>query len=104
MKEKMTELINHAFVDQSDRKGIYTAYDTADYLIAHNVTVLPCRPGDKLYVPSTLFDTAIPFVVERVELCQDRVQIIDSYGNVWTVDDIGKNVFLTSREAEAVLR
>ncbi len=41
-KEKLIELLNNSFAEQSEKRGLLTAPHTATDLIAHGVTVQEC--------------------------------------------------------------
>ena len=62
-RERLVELLKKA--DESASNKMITDYedaikDNADYLIANNVVVLPCKAGDTVYQPSYKFTKCSP--------------------------------------------
>lgn len=100
-KEKLIELLSE------HHSGNYNeAQRIADYLLANGVFVLPCKVGDTLYRIIKPKYTK-PFVWSGV----DTVEVIGAgyrspFGgfSYVSVDDFGKNAFLTREEAEAALK
>lgn len=78
----------------------FTEY-LADYLIAHGVTVLPCKVGDTIF---HLYEKQgiVPKKVKRIQIGSYGIMIADGNG-AFSVDCIGKTVFLTRDEAEQAL-
>ena len=133
-RERLVELLKKA--DENTSRKMITDYedaikDNADYLIANNVVVLPCKIGDKAYYvdkgrmrettvreiyfyTNNSWNMMLEFGCE--EECDDcpfeswsqsycgEWSCGGEYGT-WTVDndDFGKTVFLSREEAEAKL-
>lgn len=68
--------------------------ELADYLIAHGVTVSPCKVGDTVY----------QFDAERIYESRIRNVIYETNGIAFDEQAIGKTVFLTREEAERALK
>lgn len=68
------------------------------------IEMFPCKVGDKLYSPNQYAKMIAVF--EVIEICtfKDGTVIIDDLENEWTIEDIGKTVFLTKEAAEKALK
>ena len=91
----------------------------ADYLLEHGVVLMPCKVGDRVYVPwcwNGEHDIAFANVEEIkiydsqnhsmffIDLQSDEEEFNQSFGG-WKLDkSIGKTVFLTREEAERALK
>jgi hypothetical protein len=113
-KKRLVELLKKA--DESASNKMITDYedaikDNADYLIANNVVVLPCKVGDTVYCIWKYSDFAkedIPFIQEsRVSgfVIEDYVtQIIpENYGEMIDSWYLLLDVAFTKEEAEKKL-
>ena len=58
---------------------------------------LPLKPGDTIYRPEAL---QFCWVITKVEIYEDEIVFIDDSDNIFEIDDIGKTVFLTRKDAE----
>jgi hypothetical protein len=91
----------------------------ADYLIANNVVVLPCKVGDTVHSFSADFGVVLPYLVGTLNIgymgksgvyysyeanCHDPEtdELLDEID--FEIEDIGKTVFLSRAEAENVLK
>jgi hypothetical protein len=121
-KKRLVELLKKA--DESASNKMITDYedaikDNADYLIANNVVVLPCKVGDTVYSFSTDFGVVLPYLVGTINIgymgksgvyysyeanCHDPEtdELLDEID--FDSEDIGKTVFLSREEDEAKLR
>lgn len=102
MKEKLVELINDCRA--MDGYGIDLVEKQADYLLENIVIVLPCKVGDAIYRCGDQIKRVYEWEIEHIEIYVDGIVFIDDSDNAFTVDDIGKTVFLTRKEAEAALK
>lgn len=122
-RERLVDLIKNADNDKNlcwydlydlcDKKGGCAEY-FADYLIANNVVVLPCKVGDTVwclteYPKKDVFECR----VSSIEMGRSsNAIIIDRVVGKFTLqrcrgyyfDDFGEIVFLEKAEAEAKLR
>lgn len=76
---------------------------TADLLLEHGVTVLPCKVGDRVYRPSDCLGV-VQFVIISCHIYQSEMFFTDDSENIIYPSDIGKTVFLTREEAERALK
>lgn len=86
-------------------KTAYIAAHIADHLLANGVIVPPCKVGQKVYAIARWHGEC---VIREVDVCNYTIfdnewKIVDLYGDYWTMDNLGKTVFLTREEAEKVL-
>jgi hypothetical protein len=115
-RERLVELLNeatfgvnkHTLADHLHKETIERV---ADYLIANNVVVLPCKVGDKIFAVSaslkTIYECKVTHIISQegglmifgtLPYCKEPRAICSEY-------DIGKDyVFLSRAEAEAKLR
>lgn len=64
---------------------------------------LPCKVGDKIC--RIIFDKIYyDWEIEHIEIYQDEIGFYDDSNNYFTMNDIGKTVFLTKEKAEARLK
>jgi hypothetical protein len=75
----------------------------ADHLLANGVIVPPCKVGQKVYYPIRHTNEVAQLFVREIVYTSSKIQFYASY-LVFTVDAIGKTVFLTREEAEKVLK
>jgi hypothetical protein len=66
---------------------------------------LPCKMGDTLYklVPN-LYRKYVEIKIAQFVINKNGIYFITNKGVSWSVDKIGKNIFLTKSEAEAKLK
>lgn len=127
-RERLVELIKNADTDKNlgwydlydlcDKKGGCAEY-FADYLLANNVVVLPCKVGDTVFSFNGDFGVVLPYLVGNLNIgymgksgeywnyeanCHDPEtdELLD--GIDFEIDDIGKTVFLSRAEAEKALK
>ena len=67
------------------------------------VVVLPCKVGADIYRVGAKGVCGY-WQIERAEIYQDEIVLVDDSDNVIFLDDLGKTVFLTREEAEKVLK
>ena len=65
---------------------------------------LPCKVGDTIYRCGDPIKKAYEWDIEHIDIFYDEIVFIDDSDNSFTVDDIGKTVFLTREEAEKKLK
>jgi hypothetical protein len=66
------------------------------------LVVLPCKVGDSIYRPEGL-KYSVFWTIANVTIYPDEIVFTDDSDNIFTLDDIGKTVFLTREEAEKAL-
>ncbi len=88
MKEKLMELLKNSTDDCTDNKLEYIA----DYLIENGVILPPCKVGDKVYV-----------IGSRYRCGREEKWINTGKFRLSDIDQIGKTVFLTKKEAQKAL-
>lgn len=66
------------------------------------LVVLPCKVGADIYRVGAKGVCGY-WQIERVEIYQDEIVLVDDSDNVIFLDDFGKTVFLTREEAEKAL-
>ena len=116
-RERLVELLKKA--DESASNKMITDYedaikDNADYLIANNVVVLPCKVGDTVYYVIDLGSLVDARILETKILCIEMTDEMRFYAKTvkkfrynysWFGSaDFGKTVFLSREEAENVLK
>ena len=104
MRERLVELIKEAHdaedwgIDFFDIDGYI-----ADHLLENGVIVPPCKVGDKLYFlyNNNVFDLDVKKIVQK----EAGLFLVDKQFNDWySVDEIGKTLYLTKEEAEQALK
>ena len=111
-RERLVELIKNA--DSYENLRSYDLYDLvhdtggaeefADYLIANNVVVLPCKVGQVLWFPSEYYNEPYSVFITKAEIYEEETIMYSEGGTEWYDEDIGKIVFLSRAEAENVLK
>lgn len=66
------------------------------------LVVLPCKVGDSIYRPEGL-KYSVFWTITNVTIYPDEIVFTDDSDNIFTLDDIGKTVFLTREEAGKAL-
>ena len=66
------------------------------------LVVLPCKVGDSIYRPEGL-KYSVFWTITNVTIYPDEIVFTDDSDNIFTLDDIGKTVFLTREAAEKAL-
>lgn len=66
--------------------------------------MFPCNIGDVLYCPNQYTKMIAEFEAVEIYTFKDGTVIIDDLENEWTIEDIGKTVFLTKSDAEQALK
>ena len=66
------------------------------------LVVLPCKVGDSIYRPEGL-KYSVFWTITNVTIYPDEIVFTDDSDNIFTLDDIGKTVFLTREDAEKAL-
>lgn len=56
------------------------------------------KPGDMVYIKGTISNNIYEKEITQVQVYKDEIVYIDESDNEYTIDDFGKDVFLT-REA-----
>lgn len=109
-----TEKLKQLIIKSQFKCGGYDPWysERAEYLIAHGVTVPPCRIGDKLYAICDGIDDD-----EATTVCELTVTEVGQkhiFFSAWTppgddinysepIDEIGKTLFFTREEAEGAI-
>lgn len=101
-RERLIELINEAQLQCNDNYGMTNSEQMADYLLSNGVIVSPVKIGDTVY---HLFSKQgiIPRRVKRIQLGSYGLMIVDKNGP-FSINEIGKTIFLTYEEAEKALK
>ena len=120
-RERLVELLNEATFGVNtqtlaDHLKKETIEKVADYLIANNVVVLPCKVGDTVYVT---IGRLLPHIAEcKVIAVTHHIFSLEDYRkafsfsvvaknsktpNTFIDTDIGKRVFFSREEAEKAL-
>ena len=107
MKERLVELVKSAPYG-SETLGEYfnTSYIEnciVQHLLENGVIVPPCKVGDKLYFlyNNNVFDLEVEKIVQK----ETGLFLVDKQFNDWySVDEIGKTLYLTREEAQAKLK
>ena len=117
MREKLIGLLNdmpfgHSTYEEEARH----MEDLGDYLIANGVIVLPCKPGDSVYVIRECSCYNAPNCREHTKKCSTKVYlgtrlrtyhcgyVSEAKFKLNQLEDVGETVFMTREEAEAKLR
>lgn len=74
----------------------------ADHLIENGIIVPPVKVGDVVYYPIRHTNKVMELFVREIVYTGDKIQCYASY-LAFTVDNIGKTVFLTREGAEKAL-
>ena len=114
MKERLIELLKEHCVlrqdvsDCTNRKTDDCPECLADYLIANGVIVPPVKVGQSVWCIVEVFDYLMEGRVRRFTVGENWINIYCGvkgyYEQVYSDRDIGKTVFLTPEEAEAMLK
>ena len=91
-RERLIRLMQEASQNKSDYAGNIGLGQIADYLIEHGVTVPPCKVGDTLYCESAIKGHITHLKAPDLEWIFENREIL------------GKEIFLTSEEAERALK
>lgn len=113
-EKKLSEELRHCLEDESCGYCQYHNPETKlickDLLqkayerIKKHEEMFPCKVGDKLYCPNQYTKMIAVFEVVEIYTFKDGTVIIDDLENEWTIEDIGKTVFLTKSAAEQALK
>ena len=102
VREKMVEILRkpifpHELVDPIEA--------VADYLLDSGITVLPCNVGDKIYYIDRYTGKIDDDTVKFLTITKNGIKPILTSHNIkfWDFYELGKNAFLTKKEAEATL-
>ena len=66
--------------------------------------VLPIKIGQTVWCASRYYGKVYPLVIERIDIQDDGMIMIDDNFSVWNDTDVGKRLFLTREAAEAALK
>lgn len=66
--------------------------------------MFPCKVGDNLYCPNQYTKMIAEFEVVEIYTFKDGTALIDDLENEWSIDEIGKTVFLSKEAAEKSLK
>ena len=76
----------------------------ADYLLANGVIVPPCKMGDSIFRCCEERNEIWEWQIVAMIIHPEQIIYVDDSENEFSVEDIGKTVFLTKEEAEAKLK
>lgn len=105
MRDKLIELLQE-FTDNNNGGG--SNHGRADYLLENGVIVLPCKVGDTVYLLNA--DPRFRAFIEKIEINADGldfywvqydvgVDCTETWDDgIFTVENIGKTVFLDETE------
>ena len=115
-RDRLIELIVNADTHDSYECRLCTKKDVscircdaekfADYLLANDVIVPPCKVGDTVYYPSGSFDRIFEKTVDEILISENESDVgcyIHFASTYMPFENIGKTVFLTKEEAEEKL-
>lgn len=57
------------------------------------------KPGDIVYIKGSISNNVYEKEITQVQIYKDEIIYIDESDNEYTIDDFGKDVFLTREEA-----
>lgn len=105
-RERLIEICdtNNGWVDE------VTAEKFADYLLANNVIILPCKVGDTIY--GITIGGVSNLKIEQIHCWSNGMWKFNCWGGKgkyrvgyeFSIDDFGKTVFLSKEEAEQALK
>ena len=98
--ENAKAIIESAFSDDTSKAERIRELLKADK--DGRLVVLPCKVGADIYRVGTK-GVCSYWQIERAEIYQDEIVLVDDSDNVIFLDDLGKTVFLTREEAERAL-
>ena len=79
--------------------------EIADYLLANNVVVLPCKAGDIIYIIGEITGQIVYDIIHHIMYNGKEFCLVTESGVLVLVEQqLGKTVFLSRAEAEAKLR
>ena len=117
-RDRLIEITEKSFAEQYEKRGLLTAPNTVDDLLANGVIVPPCKVGDTVYIIQNGdmldIEPSVCSIVEdeTYEMSFGKTQsgelkwlylVLDT-GEDFYDTEIGKTVFLTKEEAEARLK
>lgn len=127
MRDRLIELLNKGIIKSEENYGMPITTQLADYLLENGVIVPPCKVGDTVYVdcktwrsaylwvnyPHTFIKEKYYIVADVVAIVKTRKQTLVKLGTYnqttftreyerYPISAIGKTVFLTKEEAEAL--
>ena len=76
----------------------------ADHLLANGVVVPPCKVGDSIFRCCEERNQIWEWQIAVMIVYPEQIFYVDDSENEFSVDDIGKTVFLSREEAEAKLK
>ena len=65
---------------------------------------LPVAVGDKIYLPNKYVGKVIDFEIIKICIFKEEIMFIDDLEDEYFIDDFGKSVFSTYKEAKAALK
>lgn len=115
-RDRLIELVDKA---KREYAGDVTDHTETDYIVEtllnEGVIVPPCNVGDIVYYFCETFGVTLPYHIEQIiidydtenpqgyitfiAMCSKEDELLDDID--FTIDEIGKTVFLTKEEAEA---
>ena len=114
MRDRLIELIDNMVINcpqscSNSNKKYYEeecnhciSNQVADHLLENGVVVPPCKVGDKVYF--TYNNNVHHLTIEKIVIKESGMFLVDKKFNDWySVDEIGKSLYLTREEAERAL-
>jgi hypothetical protein len=101
-KTKMRDKLSNMIQSAVNGCAKYWADVIADKLIAEGVIVPICKVGQTVYYPIYHINKVVQLLVSEIIYTKNNIRYWASY-LAFSVDDIGKIVFLTREEAEKAL-
>ena len=104
MRDRLVELIGEA--RSMEASGIDCKVSNeyiADHLLAEGVIVPPVKVGQAVYYPIRHTNKVEQLFVREIVYTVSKIQFYASYLS-FTVEDIGKTIFLTKSQAEEAIK
>lgn len=110
MRDRLLDLCREAqakYLEEEPPVGDFGAY-LADHLLAKGMIVPPCKVGDTVYRTYGNFrgEKIYEGFVDQIRVSKNGEMRFYVYGHPlgFSLDDVGKNVFLTREEAEQAMK
>ena len=112
MRDRLIELLVK-LIDDLDIRDDFTEENLADYLLANGVIVPPCKVGQTVWLIKSLNWQQTEWGIKegKISMIQQKAdkswkfRVTENHSvQDYTIDKIGKTVFLTKEEAEKALK
>ena len=113
MCDRLIELLDKTFNKQYEKMRLISPQHTAEFLLANGVVVPPCKVGDTVWLIKSLNWQQTEWEIKegKISMIQQKAdkswkfRVTENHSvKDYTVEKIGKTVFLTREEAEAKLK